>query len=59
MLKEVIEMVNYIKASPLNHDLQSSAKEMEAKYENLRLLTEERWLSRGKALSRIYELKEM
>ena len=31
---------------------------MEANYENLLLPTEAKWLSRGKALSRVYELKE-
>ena len=31
---------------------------MEANYENLLLHTEARWLLRGKALSRVYELKE-
>ena len=57
--KEVIEMVNYIKARPLKSRLFTKlCKEMEANYENLLLHTEARWLSRGKALSRVYELKE-
>ena len=60
MLKEVIEMVNYIKARLLKSLLFTKlCKEMEANYENLLLHTEARWLSRGKALSRVYELKEM
>ena len=59
MLKEVIEMVNYIKARLLKSLLFTKlCKEMEANYENLLLHTEARWLSRGKALSRVYELKE-
>ena len=52
MLKEVIKMVNYIKARPLKSRLFTKlCKEMEANYENLLLHTEARWLSRGKALS--------
>ena len=52
-------MVNYIKARPLKSQLFTKlCKEMEAKYENLLLHTEARWLSCGKALSRVYELKE-
>ena len=59
VLKEVIQMVNYIKARPLKSRLFTKlCKEMEANYENLLLHTEARWLSRGKALSRVYELKE-
>ena len=53
VLKEVIQMVNYIKARPLKSRLFTKlCKEMEANYENLLLHTEARWLSRGKALSR-------
>ena len=59
MLEEVIEMVNYIKARPLKSRLFTKlCKEMEANYENLLLHTEARWLSCGKALSQVYELKE-
>ena len=59
VLKEVMEMVNYIKARLLKSRLFTKlCKEMEANYENLLLHTEARWLSRGKALSRVYELKE-
>ena len=59
MLKEVIEMVHYIKARPLKSPLFTKlCKEMEANYENLRWLTEAQWLSRGKALSGACELKE-
>ena len=58
-LKEVIEMVNYIKAKPLkSRSFTKLCKEMEANSENLLLHNEARWLSRGKALSRVYELKE-
>ena len=59
VLKEVIEMVNYIKARPLKSRLFAKlCKEMEANYENLLLHTEARWLSRGKASSRVYQLKK-
>ena len=59
VLKDVIKIINYIKARPLKSRLFTKlCKEMEANYENLLLHTEARWLSRGKALSRVYELKE-
>ena len=52
-------MVNCIKARPLKSRLFTKlCKAMEAKYENLLLHTEARWLSRGKVLSRVYKLKE-
>ena len=49
VLKEVTEMVNYIKAMSRKSRLFAKlCKEMEANYENLLLHTEARWLSRGK-----------
>ena len=52
-------MVNYIKARLLKSRLFTKlCKEMEANYENLLLHTKAKWLSRGKALSSVYELKE-
>ena len=59
VLKEAIEMVNYIKARTLKSRVFTKlCIEMEANYENLLLHSKARWLSRGKALSRVYELKE-
>ena len=52
-------MVNYIKNKPLKSRLFAKlCQEMGANYVNLLFHTEARWLSRGKVLSRIYELKD-
>ena len=59
VLNKVVKMVNYIKSRPLKSRLFAKlCKEMGANYANLLLHTEVRWLSRGKALSRVYELKD-
>jgi len=59
VLKKVIEMVNYIKIRPLKSRLLVKlCKEIEANYENILIHTEARWVSRGKALSRLYKLKK-
>ena len=58
VLNKVVKMVNYIKSRPLKSRLFAKPrKEMGANYANL-LHTNIRWLSRGKALSRVYELKD-
>ena len=59
VLNKVVKMVNYIKSRSLKSRLSAKlCKEMGANYANLLLHTEVRWLSRGKALSRVYELKD-
>ena len=62
-LKEVLDtavkLVNFIKASPLKTRLfKILCKEIGAEHTGLLLHTEVRWLSRGRVLLRIYELKE-
>lgn len=58
VLEQVVSVVNYIKSRPLKTRLfKQLCNSMESKYECLLLHTEVRWLSRGKVLSRVYELK--
>ena len=59
VLDEAVQMVNYIKSRPLKTRLFSQlSAEMGADHQSLILHTEVRWLSRGKVLSRLYELRE-
>jgi hypothetical protein len=52
-------MVNYIKSRPLKSRLFSAASSaMEAAHTQLLLHTEVSWLSRGRVLSRFYEMRE-
>ncbi|XP_064081912.1 zinc finger BED domain-containing protein 5-like [Macrobrachium nipponense] len=58
VLEIVVKLVNFIKSRPLKSRLFAKLCEVpEAKHLNL-LHTEVRWLSRGKVLSRVCELKE-
>ena len=62
-LKEVLDtavkLVNFIKTSPLKSRLfEILCKEMGEDYKDLLLHTKVRWLSRGRVLLPIYELKE-
>ncbi|XP_068228168.1 zinc finger BED domain-containing protein 5-like [Palaemon carinicauda] len=58
VLEKVVKMVNFIKSRPLRSRLLTKlCEELESKHLNL-LHTEARWLSRGKILSRVCELKE-
>lgn len=59
VLDQVIKMVNYIKSRPLKSRLfKQLCIAMESKHLCLILHTEVRWLSRGKVLSRVFELKD-
>ena len=58
VLQKAIKMVNFIKSKPLNERLfKKLCSEMVADYQQLLLHTEIRWLSRGRVLARLYELR--
>jgi len=58
VMSSVVEMVNYIKSRALKtRVLKVMCQEAGALHDTLILHTEIRWLSRGKVLSRFYELK--
>ena len=54
-----MKVVNFIKGRDLNHRLfKEFCKEMDAKYTVLLYHTEVRWLSRGRVLKRVFELRK-
>ena len=58
-LNAVIKCVNYIKARLLNQRLFSHlCDEMRADHTGLLFHTEVRWLSRGRVLKRVFELRK-
>ncbi|KAM4808386.1 zinc finger BED domain-containing protein 5-like [Rhinophrynus dorsalis] len=60
VMDKVVQMVNYIKSRPLKSRLFAHiCEEMGARFKKLLLHTEVRWLSRGRVLCRVYELREM
>jgi len=55
--KQVVEIVNFIKARPLKSGLfEKIYVDMDSQHKRLILHTEARWLSRGKVLCRVHEL---
>ena len=59
VLDMVVKIVNYIKMRPLKRRLFTKlCAGMEAEHSSLIQHTEIRWLSRGKVLSRFYELRQ-
>lgn len=59
VLDEAVKIINYVKSRPLQSRLfKKVCEEMGSQYQSLLMHTEIRWLSRGKALARLYELRE-
>ena len=59
VLNEVVKIVNYVKSRPLQTRLFTTlCSEMGSEHQGLLLHTEVRWLSRGRTLARVYELRE-
>ncbi|CAI6357184.1 unnamed protein product [Macrosiphum euphorbiae] len=57
VLDEAVKIVNFIKAKSLNSRLfEQLCKDMDSEHYQLLLHSEIRWLSRGKVLSRLFEL---
>lgn len=58
ILNEIVKIVNYVKANALNSRIFASlCDDMGADHKQLLLHAEVRWLSRGKVLSRVFELR--
>lgn len=58
VLSEAVKILNYIKSRPLQCRLFSTlCEETGSKRKSLLFYTEVRWLSRGKVLTRIFELR--
>ncbi|KAK2717663.1 hypothetical protein QYM36_006440 [Artemia franciscana] len=58
-LNEAVKVINFIKARPLNSRMfKLLCQEMGSEHQHLLLHTEVRWLSRGRILNRLFELRQ-
>ena len=59
VLQDVIKIISHIKVHALNsHLFAQLCEEMDAEHTRLLLYTEVRWLSKGRSLARVFELRE-
>lgn len=59
VMSDVVKSVNFIRAHGLNHrEFQEFLDEVGAEYRDVPYFTEVRWLSRGKVLKRVFDLKD-
>ena len=59
VLQDTIKIINHIKVPALNSGLFAQlCEEKDAEHTRLLLYTEVRWLSRGRSLARVFELRE-
>lgn len=59
VLDDIVQVVNFIKARPLNSRIFGKiCEEMGSVHKQLLLHAEVRWLSRGKVVSRVFELRD-
>ncbi len=59
VMRDIVKVVNYIKGSALNSRLfEALCTEIGAEHTHLLFHTEVRWLSKGRVVSRVYELRD-
>ena len=59
VLNDVVKVINDVKANALNsHLFEQLCEEMDAEYRRLLLHTEVRWLSKGRSLALMFDLRE-